>query len=280
MLMRFFVNPLDTRTFHGNMLYGYTKYNHVCRCNTFVTRFSSFARLLAVRQRKHSAAFTLIELLVVIAIIAVLIALLLAAVQKARVAAQRISCENNLRQIGIALAHFANDHKGKFPESTHTTGVHFEKAWIFTLAPYLENVDRIRICPADPNGEKQLAAHGTSYVLNEYVCVPGPDAQLKLSTMPATSQSITVFTGSDQRGQSVLSDHTHSRNWFSVQGPDPLRWTKITGDIQPDRFNGDKTTHTSGYANYLYADGHVETIPASDIKSWADDNVNFAKPPQ
>ncbi len=88
------------------------------------------------RWQKRARAFTLVELLVVIAIIGILVALLLPAVQKAREAARRTECLNNLKQIGLAVI-MHEDARRSYPNGRESS-LQDSVSWAFRLLPYME----------------------------------------------------------------------------------------------------------------------------------------------
>jgi prepilin-type N-terminal cleavage/methylation domain-containing protein/prepilin-type processing-associated H-X9-DG protein len=121
---------------------------------------------------RTSEAFTLIELLVVIAIIAILAGMLLPSLGRAKDAAKRISCVNQLHQIGLASTMYASDNKGDFPE--RNTGPRWPERWY----PYYKTVKAL-VCAGDlgPGGKNSPASAETrtnlvadsaprSYILN------------------------------------------------------------------------------------------------------------------
>lgn len=127
----------------------------------------------SVRVTRPALGFTLIELLVVIAIIGVLVGLLLPAVQAAREAARRMSCSNNLRQIGLAAHNYHSAYKQLPRQSVPGRG----HTWATAILPFLErgavlekydfnyswnhlkNRDAIKspietlLCPSSPKGD-------------------------------------------------------------------------------------------------------------------------------
>ena len=95
-------------------------------------------------KRMGQRGFTLVELLVVIAIIGILIGLLLPAVQAAREAARRMSCSNNVLQLGVALHNYEMAHRVLPPGTVDAKGpiVHlplgFHHNWIVQILPMLD----------------------------------------------------------------------------------------------------------------------------------------------
>ncbi|MDC0935494.1 hypothetical protein OAS39_04335 [Pirellulales bacterium] len=96
-----------------------------------------------------------------------------------------------------------------------------------------------------------------------------------IDQLQATSKTIVVFEGSDRRDPTKFRyEHAHTASWFRPVNIQRKRvWIEVIRDIQPDR-------HPPDLANYLFADGHVQTIDSAQIQHWADVGYDFARPGQ
>jgi len=149
---------------------------------------------MPTRRQPHArTAFTLVELLVVIGIIAVLISILMPALRRARQHAQRTACLSQMRQIGVALAGYCAEHKGRTPVQIYDAvrnwgdpavydspplpnGGHLvNRSGFAALLPYLGAEKRVFACPASFDytwnnpADNATALSDTSYMGNQAV---------------------------------------------------------------------------------------------------------------
>jgi len=226
-----------------------------------------FSAPLVVFQRtaatKAGSGFTLIELLVVIAIIAILAALLLPALGKAKAAAQRTACMNDLKEMGLSVRMYIEDF-GCYPP--RVDGGDFAR-WPAALFRYYRNTNML-ICPSEVALYGKLpgnnAGGGTgypdyqadnapcSYIMNGWNDVFPNDWQNKTISMKESQMVKPADT-------IVIGDRRHSDQddfWMDVFEFENGGLNNLIYCVQHARHGGQKPS-PSGGSNYLYGDGGV-----------------------
>jgi len=178
--------------------------------------------------------FTLIELLVVIAIIAVLVGMLLPAVQKVREAAARSTCQNNLKQLGVAVQNYASTFQDKLPPGMApymSVNDYPGGGWHWHLLPYIEQ----------ENISKNLISAGMYYSWGSGGSVNGQTVSAAVKTYRCPSDPTPSADGARSNNAGGWPVTSYFRNYqlfdnTTFRGPAGHHWTvsKYTVGAIPD----------------------------------------------
>ena len=220
-----------------------------------------------MRRSEHQPGFSLVELLVAIAIIAVLAALAIPAIAGAQERSHSVACLGQMRQIGSAVLLYAQDNQGRFPRSGHSAGPNHEPGWAASIAPYLgahaadataEWINREFRCPCKTGPGTYSYGMNVFFEVGQGDSYLGRPATWRCSMQgPGPARTSLLAETRSGSGGAMTADHFMCHQWSSL--------TAVKNAVAHDRH--------SGKSNFLFVDGHVETLPIADTFKSRTDNL-------
>ena len=225
-------------------------------------------------QRKHG--FTLIELLVVIAIIAILAAILFPVFARARENARKSTCQNNLKQIGLAVMQYCQDYDEKYV-SIYDDGLGYAAGgrviWADKLQPYIKN-RAVFVCPSNSNASdanrggalNPTSLQGTRYQMPmTHVFPEGWTSPVAMCDFAAPAETVCILESSNAWWQHYCPRHLSSP--MGVLTDTTTGLTYINGSLNERTW----PLHSEGL-NVAFCDGHVKF---EKITNLADPNRRY-----